>query len=335
MKPCSGIRLMAHELHARRFFAAWSLLAVLLLPTCAGARARGERREHQQQENGRMSLMVTSLVPPPSLPSHPPPPPPLPSSSTSSLPLSLLSHPLGMIPSWASFFRDTFVGPAAILMQTVVGHEESDEPLLRIPLMPTPSRGQNHLVAPSAGVPVPSTLAMILTALIWGSCALGAAFYYRRNPEVVELKACEGRPEQLSRFSSDPFDVNACLNEPGVCVWSCCCPCVVWADTVDRLDLIRYWIAFAIFASLWILQHTFALFFLWWAIAILLAWNRHRIRRAFGMQVQWLVATFTSDCMCFCMGCLTCLIAQEARHVKRAAVLGHGAVVDKGGVSSV
>merc|ERR1719223_1343277 len=124
---------------------------------------------------------------------------------------------------------------------------------------------------------------MLFTALIWGGCATAAAYYFRTSPDEGMLKDSEGRPEELSRFSSDLYDVDACLNEPRICALSSCCPCVLWAGTVDRLSLIRYWTAFAIFASLWILHHAFAIFISWWALAILLTYNRHRFRHAGAM----------------------------------------------------
>eukprot|EP00927_Polykrikos_kofoidii_P035246 TRINITY_DN2982_c0_g2_i2.p1 TRINITY_DN2982_c0_g2~~TRINITY_DN2982_c0_g2_i2.p1 ORF type:complete len:319 (+),score=33.68 TRINITY_DN2982_c0_g2_i2:70-1026(+) len=309
---------MARKSESRRYLWTLCLIEALWLPTCIDARMRAERDQHLQQESGLVHLRTQDAVKATDFIKAG-------KSTSSSAIVSLFSQPYGAIVSWALPLHRAFVGHAAALVQTVIRNNESDEPLMRIKLTSMSHPEENDLT--TAGmVPSPNVYALLFTALLWGSCATGAAYYFRTHPDVVMLKSSEGGPEQLSRFSTDVFDEDAWFNDRWICAWSICCPCVLWADTVDRLGFLGYWIAFAIFAFLWILYHAFAIVICWWALAIFLTYHRHRIRQAFGMHVQWAIATFIGDCLCFCSGCLPCLISQEARHVKRAAALGHSAV---------
>jgi Cys-rich protein (TIGR01571 family) len=305
---------MSRTHHPKHFVASW-LLVALLLPRIVDAKVRDERRQNLQQEGDLGHLSAHDAVKPRGflLAGE---------SALSSPNVATFSRPLDTMVSWALPLHGAFVGRLGALVQTVSGHKESDEP-------------QMTIADTAETVPLPNVYGLLFTALIWGGCATGAAYYFRTFPDEVMLKDSEGSPEQLSRFSSDIYDVDACLNEPMICTLSICCPCVLWARTVDRLSLMRYWTAFAIFASLWILHHAFAIFICWFALAILLTYNRHRIRQAFGMQVQWGIATLTSECVCFCVGCVPCLISQEARHVKRAVALGHSAVNNSRDVPNV
>jgi Cys-rich protein (TIGR01571 family) len=313
MERFGAIGQMAHTRHNRWLFVASGLLVALCFPKCADAKVRAERRQLSQQADGLDHLRAEDAVKTSVLLDAG-------KSTFHSANVSFFSRSLGAIASWALPLRGALVGRAATLVQTdrelPGGIDATLDDTVETP----------HSV---------NVYQMLFTALIWGCLATGAAYYFRTHPEVVVHKPSDGSPVELSRFTSDAFDADACLNDCGICAWAICCPCVLWAGTVDRLGLLGYWTAFAIFASLWILHHAVAVFFCWWALAVLLAYNRHRIRQAFGIQVQWVVATFTSDCLCFCLGCLPCLISQEARHVKRAAALGHSAVAGSSNAGNV
>lgn len=69
-----------------------------------------------------------------------------------------------------------------------------------------------------------------------------------------------GRPEQERAGSSDPQKVMSdghfhCLLDYQVCIWACCCPSLRWADTVSLSGFASFWVAFAAFSVLSLLNY--------------------------------------------------------------------------------
>eukprot|EP00438_Fugacium_kawagutii_P002856 Skav216264 [mRNA] locus=scaffold1544:3229:11959:- [translate_table: standard] len=65
---------------------------------------------------------------------------------------------------------------------------------------------------------------------------------YVKWPELNE--AAPMTKERLTSWSSGPFD---CFQDIDTCCWTCWCPGVRWAGTVDMVGLLTFWPAFLLF----------------------------------------------------------------------------------------
>merc|ERR1719498_347116 len=109
----------------------------------------------------------------------------------------------------------------------------------------------------------------------------------------------------------------ACFSDLPICFWSCCCPCIRWADTVHKMGFMEFWPAFSLFLSLlilyWGLSPFGVGFLIWLGFCCLCVTYRHRMREQFQMNDRHDFA-FAEDLAIYCC-CSPCAIAQEARHV--------------------
>jgi len=118
------------------------------------------------------------------------------------------------------------------------------------------------------------------------------------------------RPEAVRNPKSFSFSMLGCLSTPNICLMGFCCPCLRWADTVDRIGFLPYWKAFFAF---FILQ---VLYGLTWGIApicvvALGVYYRQKFRAKYDFENGTMrsVAVDTLAWLC----CQPCAIIQEAR----------------------
>eukprot|EP00927_Polykrikos_kofoidii_P031520 TRINITY_DN2707_c0_g1_i2.p1 TRINITY_DN2707_c0_g1~~TRINITY_DN2707_c0_g1_i2.p1 ORF type:complete len:258 (-),score=28.80 TRINITY_DN2707_c0_g1_i2:111-884(-) len=112
-----------------------------------------------------------------------------------------------------------------------------------------------------------------------------------------------------NHFSHGLFD---CFSVPGLCIFSCCCGPVRWADTISMLGLIEFFLGiFIIFACtvLNVLSLPGTLL-----ITCIYTYKRQQLRKLFGMD-NGDFATVTEDFCTYCC-CSVCAIVQEARQVE-------------------
>jgi len=157
--------------------------------------------------------------------------------------------------------------------------------------------------------------------IIWCTLVAAIACFYRSQKAFP--RAVSSRPEQdFNDWTSGPFDV---FSEPSVCCWSVCCPCIRWADNMDMLGILGFWVALMLFCGLVLLNTVPAGGLLLWLIASLLWMSfRQQLRLKFDME-QNTLKTFVGDCALYCC-CWPCAIAQEARHIEEACRADHKAV---------
>lgn len=106
----------------------------------------------------------------------------------------------------------------------------------------------------------------------------------------------------------DDFGVGlfSCFQDPKLCMFSCCCPCLRWADTLDRAGLLKYWVGFTVFAVLASLSpYTFGI------TGLLLVFICFRYRQRLRKKYSVAPNNF-QDCLAY-LFCGTCAIVQEAR----------------------
>jgi len=154
---------------------------------------------------------------------------------------------------------------------------------------------------------------------IW--CTFVAAFASVYRSQKSFPQAVSSRPEQdFNDWTSGPFDFVA---DWSVCCWSCWCPCIRWADNMDMLGILSFWVGLLVFCGL-VLLGTVPGGLLFWLVASLLWMSfRQQLRVKFDME-QNNLRTFAGDCLLYCC-CWPCAISQEARHIEEACRAAHKA----------
>jgi len=106
------------------------------------------------------------------------------------------------------------------------------------------------------------------------------------------------------------FSLFGCFGDMNVCLVGCCCPCLRWADTVDRKQLLPYWWAFSLMFGLMLL-HVYTMGLSTLIACIVGITYRQRLRKRYGFDSGTL-GTLAYDSMAwFC--CQPCAVIQEAR----------------------
>jgi hypothetical protein len=108
---------------------------------------------------------------------------------------------------------------------------------------------------------------LLVTWLIWYILVMLTASVYRSNKAFPV--AVSSRPEQdFNDWTSGPFDCSS--ENRGLLCWSCCCPCIRWADNMDMLGIVGFWVGLLLFCGLALLITVPGGVFLW-AVATLLS----------------------------------------------------------------
>jgi Cys-rich protein (TIGR01571 family) len=160
----------------------------------------------------------------------------------------------------------------------------------------------------------------LISSLIWCVFVVVFASLYRSNKAFSQ--AVSSRPEQdFNDWTSGPLDVCA---DWRVCCWSCWCPGIRWADNMDMLGIVSYWVGLSVFCGLVLLTTVPGGLLLWIVASLLWMSFRQQLRMKFDME-QNTLRTFAGDCLLYCC-CWPFAIAQEARHIEEASRAAHKAV---------
>lgn len=153
---------------------------------------------------------------------------------------------------------------------------------------------------------------LAVSVLLMFTLSTLAAFFYKgavMTDEEVD------RSKHSDDWSSGLFH---CFSDVPICFWSCCCPCIRWADTLHHMGFMSFWSAYALFLGLLILYWGLSVvgigIFIWLAFCVALVKFRHQMREQFKMTDRQGFSYF-EDLAIYCC-CWPCAIAQEARHVK-------------------
>jgi len=160
----------------------------------------------------------------------------------------------------------------------------------------------------------------LVSILIWCTLVGFAARFYKSNkPRVMALSS---RPESdFNDWTSGPFDM---FSDWKVCCWSCWCPCIRWADTMDMLGIVGFWVGLLVFCGLVLLNAVPGGLLLWFVASLLWMSFRQQLRMKFDMEHNTF-KTFMGDWSLYCC-CFPCAIAQEARHIEEACRADHKAI---------
>jgi len=160
----------------------------------------------------------------------------------------------------------------------------------------------------------------IMSSVIWCTLVTLAACVYRSQKSFPQAISSRSK-QDFNDWTSGPFDIHSDLK---VCCWSCWCPCIRWADNMDMLGILGFWVGLLLFCGLIILTTVPGGLFLWLVAVLLWMSFRQQLRLKFDME-QSTVRTFLGDCALYCC-CWPCAIAQEARHIEEACRAAHPAM---------
>lgn len=137
------------------------------------------------------------------------------------------------------------------------------------------------------------------------------AFLYRHASARYPIHFLpELRTEKYPNFKDFSFHIFGCLEAPKLCILGCCCPCLVWADTLDRKGFLSFWRAFAAFFGL-LLLHVYTLGLSSLFLVILGVVFRQKLRANYQIK-KGTAGTIVLDVLAWCL-CQPCAIIQEAR----------------------
>jgi Cys-rich protein (TIGR01571 family) len=109
------------------------------------------------------------------------------------------------------------------------------------------------------------------------------------------------------------FSVFGCLGDLKICALGFCCPCLAWANTLERRLKLPYWKAFGIFFGLMLL-HAYTMGLSSIAVVALGVYHRQKLRESYGIDSyeSGSKGTVAIDALLWCF-CQPCAIVQEAR----------------------
>lgn len=156
--------------------------------------------------------------------------------------------------------------------------------------------------------------------------SVAGAYLYSVYMAGTVLDSTEAEQYKDKGFMYGPF---SCMDDLEVSACACCCPGLVWADTMNTVSVLSYWRAFVVylavvvvvpwfestlgFSSESLMVDAFVVQFV--ATIALFTYFRQQLREKLQMKTGAveLAKDFFSWCCCSC-----CAVAQEARHVKFA-----------------
>jgi len=151
---------------------------------------------------------------------------------------------------------------------------------------------------------------VVLGSLVYFICGIFVAFLYRkarsRNPKIFTPEVPTDIYPSTKDFS---FHIFGGLASPHTCVLAFCCPCLAWADNLDRKEVLSFWNAFFAFFGLMVLYvytMKISLFFL----IVLGVIYRQKLRAKYDIE-NGTANSVATDFLFWCF-CQPCAIVQES-----------------------
>lgn len=220
---------------------------------------------------------------------------------------------------------------------------ESPQDVTRAPLTTTPEAVEDRGAADfSSGAAKLKTMKeKSISARLWAAAPplllqillilVAAALYNQVRHQVRPVAGLGG-------FGSTAFDFRfslcSCFEDPNICLFSCFCPLIRWADTLDKAvdnekgeRFMTFWPALCLMLvlyTLWglatsVLMFTLLAIIVWIFALALAAGQRQKLRRLFAVEPADSPHTIAEDCFVWWC-CSFCAIVQEARLVEEYRV---------------
>jgi Cys-rich protein (TIGR01571 family) len=190
------------------------------------------------------------------------------------------------------------------------------QPLVDILEAKETSKGRNLLLA--------NGVELAVSLFIWIAFVVGIAHFYKNSEHYTPEfgpKPSQGSEDVQEEMKQWQVAWYQCFQDPRICLWSFCCPCIRWAHTMDLAGFLDFWPAFIIFCMLAVLNQLTVGIAIGFFFSMMLAFYRQKMRKLFNMDNQGTCTGYVEDFMCYCF-CSPCAIAQEAQQVKLAAEKG-------------
>mmetsp|Transcript_19460 Transcript_19460/g.45247 ORF Transcript_19460/g.45247 Transcript_19460/m.45247 type:complete len:269 (-) Transcript_19460:33-839(-) len=161
-------------------------------------------------------------------------------------------------------------------------------------------------------------LSLTNIALFYAIGTMIAAIYYRETFKWPDASQSDSSRD-MDTWQDEARDY---ANNMELCCWSmCCCP-VRYADNMSHVGISDFWSIVAVIVTL----NCLSLFVPSWIASLCLCtYGRQLFRQKFDMP-NCTQQTILGDCLLyFC--CPSLAVAQEARHLHAAALVGHPAIV--------
>jgi Cys-rich protein (TIGR01571 family) len=164
---------------------------------------------------------------------------------------------------------------------------------------------------------------LLLTWAIW--LVLCGLIYFTcyRNEVPIPKRQVTYIPDDKQQRLEDLFQKGhfRCFEDSNICICSFFFPGLRWSDTTSQAGFMSFWLAFASFFTLMLLNCLILLEMYSLFTLVLILYFRHQLRAKLDLEA-WNFNTCLRDC-CFICFCPCCAIAQEARVVKEAIEMGH------------
>lgn len=207
----------------------------------------------------------------------------------------------------------TQAGQVAELGKSVEGlQREQEKELANMTGLPQEQMGITQVAVSGNVWELPSGQrgSVVLGSLVYFICGIFVAFLYRKarssNPKIFTPEVPSDIYPSTKDFS---FHIFGCLAAPHTCVIAFCCPCLPWADNLDRKGLLSFWNAFFAFFGLMVLYvytMKISLFFL----IILGVIYRQKLRAKYDIE-NGTANSVATDFLFWCF-CQPCAIVQES-----------------------
>jgi len=154
----------------------------------------------------------------------------------------------------------------------------------------------------------------IVSIILWLGLAAGATYLYKLKVALPELEVEKAK----AQFEGQDFKHHfcSCFEDMELCCYSCWCMGCRWADNVNALGLLSFWLALVLFIVLTQFAQITGLLG-WIVMALVFTYYRQQMRTTLGMvnETEDKVKDFGMWCCCF-----FCATVQEARQIKEAAL---------------
>jgi Cys-rich protein (TIGR01571 family) len=131
--------------------------------------------------------------------------------------------------------------------------------------------------------------------------------FIRKSPAFQPHKPSK-QPHTLANAFT--FGLFGCFEDLGVCFMACACPCLRWADTLERTTLSSFGKAFVMMFFLYLLD-PYTAGISWFGVILLGLYYRQRLRDHYGIE-NGTGTSVLHDCLVWTC-CQPCAIIQEAR----------------------
>eukprot|EP00448_Togula_jolla_P009822 CAMPEP_0170601818 /NCGR_PEP_ID=MMETSP0224-20130122/18060_1 /TAXON_ID=285029 /ORGANISM="Togula jolla, Strain CCCM 725" /LENGTH=271 /DNA_ID=CAMNT_0010926615 /DNA_START=84 /DNA_END=899 /DNA_ORIENTATION=- len=160
---------------------------------------------------------------------------------------------------------------------------------------------------------VAEALAVLGTFAIWVCLVLVVAVLYQKHRASlpVDLKQAQAKTKEEG-FKHGAF---SCLEEPKVFAWSFFCGPVRWADNMQAVGLLAYWLAIAAYLAVAFGDLITGGVIGWALVTAFFTYFRQALRKKFGLETSKEIILKDFGLWCCCA---PCAITQETRHIEAA-----------------